>query len=65
LYIRGPYSPRLGSDLKLISRLGEEELDLSASQVEAEKAAVIDGVLSAVAGERGAALEVAQLFLNC
>lgn len=59
LYIRGPYSPRLGGDLKLISRLGEEELDLLASQVEAEKAAVIDGVLSAVAGERGAVLEVA------
>jgi len=43
----------------LISRLGEEELDLLASQVEAEKVAVIDGVLSAVAGERGAVLEVA------
>jgi len=59
LYIRGPYSPELGGDLKLISRLGEEELDLLASQVEVEKAAVIDGVLSVVAGERGAVLEVA------
>jgi len=44
----------------LISRLGEEGLDLLTSQVGPDKAAVIDSALSAVAGERYAVLEVVE-----